>query len=275
VRTLEGHGESTGRARPSTRRGGVAWNGPGVARTPAPRRRRSRRTTTPARRTAARGQGPRHERAHRSTRLVRADTTFFFSARPSHPASADLSARPRERRLVAPLRRSSGRTARSHRGVRQVVGACDSYGRTPQRLASGTVRPARRRPHGAGKVVHIRVRPARHPAVRLRRRTPGPTDRPARDRDRHGRAADEGRGRSRAPPHRERAPSGRGRKLPSGRGDVTSTARHVSRRRCPAHRFRLAITCNGHQHRAGPAGQDMPRRASGHGHGGRVAQEGM
>ncbi|MFC8245706.1 DUF5994 family protein [Streptomyces chartreusis] len=37
---------------------------------PAPRRRRSRRTTTPVRRTAARGQGPRHERGHRSRASV-------------------------------------------------------------------------------------------------------------------------------------------------------------------------------------------------------------
>ncbi|MFJ9909802.1 DUF5994 family protein [Streptomyces sp. NPDC101152] len=46
----------------------------------------------------------------------------------------------------------------------------------------------------------------------------------------------------------------------TGRGRVTSTEQH----RAPADdarpsRFRLAITCTGHQHRAGPAGQDMPR----------------
>ncbi|SEC45573.1 hypothetical protein SAMN05216482_3374 [Streptomyces sp. PAN_FS17] len=107
-----GHGESILRAaRPSTHRGGAAWSVPGVALTPAPRRRRSRRTTTPVRRMAARGQGPRHERAHRSTRLVRPDSPRLTSARTPHPAPAGLPARRGERRPVASLRRPAGRTA--------------------------------------------------------------------------------------------------------------------------------------------------------------------
>ncbi|WP_412566550.1 DUF5994 family protein [Streptomyces chartreusis] len=94
VRTLQAmRNQSFGRpARPRT---GAEQRGVNQElSTPAPRRRRSRRTTTPVRRTAARGQGPRHGRAYRSTRLLRPDSPRLPSPRPSHPVPADLLAAP-------------------------------------------------------------------------------------------------------------------------------------------------------------------------------------
>ncbi|MFD5855606.1 hypothetical protein [Streptomyces chartreusis] len=56
---------------------------------------------------------------------------------------------------------------------------------------------------------------------------------------------------------------------------MTSTVRRHRADDARLTRLRLAITGTGHQEEAGPAGQDIPRGpASGHGHGGRVAQEG-